>query len=116
MSRGDGALAVLRRAVLAAAGRDQGTVSSPSVEDFRSLSGDVVRRELEALLLSPHPERGLERLNADGALDIADAIYLLGYLFGNGPDPESPFGDCGVDPTPEDPELGCESYPLCEGQ
>ena len=54
--------------------------------------------------------------NDDGVVDIADAIAVLNHLFaGAGPLPE-PFGECGVDPTPEDPELGCESYPPCDGR
>ena len=53
--------------------------------------------------------------NDDGAVDIADAIALLSHLFAGAGDLPEPFGECGVDPTPEDPELGCESFPLCEG-
>jgi hypothetical protein len=51
--------------------------------------------------------------NDSGEIDVADAITILSHLFANsGPLPE-PFGACGIDPTID--ELGCESYPLCEG-
>lgn len=42
----------------------------------------------------------------DGGITYTDAIYLLNYLFGNGPPPKWPFPDPGVDPLPYD-GLGC---------
>ena len=39
--------------------------------------------------------------NDDGSIDIADAIYLLSYLFGGGDQPPPPFPDPGIDPTPD---------------
>ncbi|HIA26742.1 MAG TPA: hypothetical protein EYN79_01250 [Planctomycetes bacterium] len=52
-------------------------------------------------------------VNDDGnPPDIADAIYLLNYLFPPpAPPPPAPFPSCGVDPTPD--ALGCASFPPC---
>ncbi|HAK95680.1 MAG TPA: hypothetical protein DCM87_11920 [Planctomycetes bacterium] len=51
--------------------------------------------------------------NDDGKVDIADAIRILGHLFAQtGPLPD-PFDACGVDPTPGDPPLGCETFEPC---
>ncbi len=52
--------------------------------------------------------------NDDGAADIADAIAVLSHLFANAGDLPEPFGECGLDPTVD--ELGCSSYPPCEGR
>jgi len=41
-------------------------------------------------------------------VDIADAVYVLAYLFAGGPEPPPPFGEPGFDPT--DDALGCEAY------
>ena len=37
--------------------------------------------------------------NADGALDIADPVFALQYLFSGGPAPTTPFPGCGTDAT-----------------
>jgi len=50
--------------------------------------------------------------NDDGTLNIADPIWLLGYLFSQGLPPPTPFGACGVDPTPD--PLDCASYVFCQ--
>lgn len=50
-------------------------------------------------------------VNDDGVLDIADAIVTVSYLFLNGDPPESPFGFCGPDVTPD--KLTCNSYARC---
>ena len=50
--------------------------------------------------------------NGDGSLDIADAIYILNYLFMNGsPPPTSPFPDCGA--LPPGSMLDCVEYDAC---
>ena len=49
--------------------------------------------------------------NDDGYIDIADPIVLLGHLFAKGDPLPSPFGGCGLDPTPD--ALGCAAYDLC---
>jgi hypothetical protein len=54
-----------------------------------------------------------EAFNGDNILNIADAIYFLGYAFGGGPQPPEPFLSCGPDPTPETPEIGCDSFAPC---
>jgi hypothetical protein len=51
-------------------------------------------------------------LNDDGALNITDPLRLLNYLLLGGAQPASPFGACGLDPTPDG--LTCASYPVCE--
>lgn len=52
--------------------------------------------------------------NDDGKINLADPITLLTYQFSNGDDFPPPFEACGEDPTPDTPDLGCESYSLCE--
>jgi hypothetical protein len=51
--------------------------------------------------------------NDSGAVNIADAIYLLGYVFASGPALPPPLVDCGSDPTPD--SLTCESFLPCRG-
>ena len=43
--------------------------------------------------------------NDSGQATIADAIYLVSYLFTSGPAPHAPFPNCGADPTAD--SLGC---------
>lgn len=52
--------------------------------------------------------------NDDGRLDIADAIKILAHLFANDGPLFPPFGECGIDQTPD--SLGCSSFPPCDGQ
>jgi len=47
----------------------------------------------------------------NGALELTDAIALIGYLFLGDPAPGLPFPGCGADPTPDD--LGCSTYGAC---
>ena len=49
--------------------------------------------------------------NDDGTVDISDPVYSLSFLFLGGPEPEEPFGECGVDLTED--ELDCESFNRC---
>ncbi|MCA8962980.1 MAG: hypothetical protein KDC38_20800, partial [Planctomycetes bacterium] len=45
--------------------------------------------------------------NDDGAVDVADAIHLLGYLFSGTAAPPAPGATtCGVDPSAD--ALGCD--------
>ena len=46
-----------------------------------------------------------------GAVDISDAIRLLGFLFLGGPAPAQPFPDCGADPT--DDAIDCQGRTGC---
>lgn len=51
-------------------------------------------------------------INDDGAINLADAVFLMNYLFKFGPEPPAPFPDPGIDETVDDPtglhpELGC---------
>ena len=39
-------------------------------------------------------------VNDDGTFNLADGIYLLTYLFAEGPPPSEPFEAPGCDPTP----------------
>ncbi len=50
--------------------------------------------------------------NDDGAVNVADAVYLLEALFRGGPVPPGPFPECGYDPTED--ALGCAASGLCE--
>jgi hypothetical protein len=44
--------------------------------------------------------------NDDAVIDVSDPIYLLFYLFLNGPPPPAPYPQAGMDPTFRD-NLGC---------
>jgi len=50
--------------------------------------------------------------NADGKLNIADAVGLLGYLFAGAAPPPEPFKTCGEDPTRD--ALDCLLYLPCD--
>ena len=52
--------------------------------------------------------------NGDDKVDIADPVYLLGFLFGGGSAPADPFPDCGPGTLPADEELGCANPPNCQ--
>ena len=49
--------------------------------------------------------------NDDGLNNIADAIYVLSNLFSMGPNPPSPFPDCGPDPTGDG--IRCTAFAPC---
>jgi hypothetical protein len=46
-------------------------------------------------------------------VNIADASYTLNFLFLGGPELRPPFLECGVDSTPDDDALSCDSHPPC---
>jgi hypothetical protein len=48
------------------------------------------------------------------ALDLSDPVYLLGFLFLGGPELPAPFDECGPDPTTEEDDLYCETFPPCD--
>ncbi len=49
--------------------------------------------------------------NDDGRVDISDPVFTLNFLFvDNTKQPPQPYPNIGIDPTPETPDLGCESY------
>ncbi len=49
--------------------------------------------------------------NDDGEANIADAVFLLNFLFGPGPIPGDPFPGCGIDSTPD--VLTCLGPTMC---
>ncbi len=49
--------------------------------------------------------------NDDEMIDLADVIYTLTYVFGNGTPPPAPWPTCGVDPTSG--PLDCTSFASC---
>jgi hypothetical protein len=49
--------------------------------------------------------------NDSGRVDVSDPVHFLNHLFLNGPQPSPPFGECGIDPTPD--ALACESHAAC---
>ena len=49
--------------------------------------------------------------NDDGAVNVADGIQILGYLFSGSGDPPAPFPNCGNDPSED--LLSCDFYPGC---
>ena len=51
--------------------------------------------------------------NDDEIANIADAIWILNYQFNSGPDPKPTFPECGLDVTPQEEELSCESFIPC---
>ena len=56
--------------------------------------------------------------NNDGSVNITDGVFILGFLFGGGPPPAAPgHENCGLDPDAPGSagDLGCGSYPPCEG-
>jgi len=52
--------------------------------------------------------------NDDGERGVADPIYLLYFLFLEGPQPPAPGETCGTDPTGDG--LDCQSFPPCAGK
>ena len=57
------------------------------------------------------PQRPMDVLdvNDDGQIDIADGVYLLSYLFKNGPEPSAPFTAPGQDGVSDFlPGLACQ--------
>lgn len=59
------------------------------------------------------PPDCLKSLDADdnGAIEISDPISLLDFLFRTGGAPMIPFGECGLDLTPD--ELTCDRFEPC---
>jgi hypothetical protein len=54
--------------------------------------------------------------NGDRAVDLSDAVYLLGHLFLGGPAPQAPYPECGLGgpaTLEADQKLGCESFSSC---
>ena len=54
--------------------------------------------------------------DADGKIDITDAVFLLEYLFLAGPEPAPPGPEarpCGPDPEASPADLGCLRYDPC---
>jgi poly(A) polymerase len=83
-SADDRARAALRRAVLAAEGREPGTPDAaalPGAEDYAALKGGEVRREVEAILMAPSPMPGLQRLHEERALAVVlpEVAALVGF-------------------------------------
>ncbi len=58
------------------------------------------------------PCRDAADANDDGALDIADAVYVLAYLFAKGTPPPEPSGAPGSDPTTD--SIECDAYDVRE--
>ncbi len=52
--------------------------------------------------------------NGDDHANIADATYLLNYMFSGGPAPAAPFPDCGPGMLEADEQLGCANPPNCQ--
>jgi ELWxxDGT repeat protein len=50
-------------------------------------------------------------VNEDGRVDLADPIFLLNFLFRDGPPPGPPFPECGFSSLYADEEAGCEMPP-----
>ena len=75
---------------------------------FRGSAGTVVATA------SPPPLRFCDNacdINGDRMKNIADAVYLLNFLFVMGPPPPPPFPGCGRNDN--DALLGCESFIPC---
>ena len=77
---------------------------------------DLVVLEKGGFLLSAQFVRG--DVNADSACDVADAITILTYLYGNGKEPDClalppPVELCGDDPTGDD-GLDCAAFRPCQ--
>ena len=50
-------------------------------------------------------------VNDSNAVDLADAVLLLTYLFGGGFEPAAPFPACGLDTSPN--TLRCDDFAAC---
>ncbi len=97
----------------------------PSGPIFRrgDADGDSQRNIADAILIvrfvagrlpadDPRPAcRDALDVDDDGRLGFADAVALLGYLFGRGDAPPAPFPGCGVDESIDG--LECEGQPSC---
>jgi hypothetical protein len=93
---------------------DTKTIHLPTPEFRRGAVNDDAEIDISdpfSLLLylfqtAPEPSC-LEAADAtdDGIVNLADALYVLNYLFLGGPALPLPFVDCGLDPTPD--TLGC---------
>jgi hypothetical protein len=46
------------------------------------------------------------------SIDLADGVYIMGYIFLEGPAPVTPWPDCGPEAGPGS-SLGCEAYGPC---
>lgn len=77
----DTARAALRRAVIAAEGRDPGPLVAAAPEDFAALEAGAARAEVEGVLMGARPELGLERMAGDGALAalLPEVAALVGF-------------------------------------
>jgi poly(A) polymerase len=77
----DAAAAALRRAVLVALGHDPGLLLAPSAADYATLEPELVRREVEHVLMGRDPAAGLQRLHDDGALValLPEVAALVGF-------------------------------------
>lgn len=84
--------------------------------NLRNPAGDVAAEIVAWLMgISGVGETAFRRgdANGDGALHVADAIYILNYLFLGGPaPPASGPGVCGPDPSTS-VHLGCARYTKC---
>jgi len=71
-------------------------------------------RTLIALFVEPLglPCDDAADVDDSGALEVTDAVALLGYLFRGQAPPAPPRDRCGEDPTGEDP-LACAEYGAC---
>lgn len=76
---------------------------------------DAVFVLLDLFSGEPHPlcEKSTDA-DDSGTIEITDAVRVLSFLFLGGAPPESPFPECGPDPTPD--ELECESYEACQDE
>ncbi|MBI4585061.1 MAG: hypothetical protein HY717_13695, partial [Planctomycetes bacterium] len=91
------------------------------LELLRSRSGEVENRDvpviqleegLDLRVLGRQVQHGADA-NADGTVDVSDAIVTLTYKFLGGEPPAAPGPErCGVDPTAEG--LAYDSYPACK--
>ncbi|MBN1417484.1 MAG: hypothetical protein JXP34_01835 [Planctomycetes bacterium] len=77
--------------------------------DGRIDIGDAI--SILGTLFSSRPSTCLDAIDADdsGDLVITDGIYILNYLYVEGPTPPAPFPEAGPDPTDDD--LSCVAYP-----
>ncbi len=55
-----------------------------------------------------------DSLGGDDAVDIADPVWLLNFLFASGPPPVEPYPACAASRLAGDRELGCENPPDCQ--
>ena len=80
---------------------------------FGLLAGVCIRYQDRIALAIDLAPASRGDVNADGMINITDAVFLLNFLFLGGAPPAEPFNGCGADPSEPADKLACESFGSC---